>query len=289
MPMYHIEMGQGLIDTGSDSHNFHIRTSTLFSCSLITGFNAQTGRGGAFHYPAGALSDPEQTETVAAMKSWMTELNPGEVKLIFAKRDESLPLSLLGTSEPDKKALETWVTNNSHARVTTELATAAGMQVVNGQFNAGNVRDLDGPQKRLTDLSQLAAAKYNFKGRSDFTLVGRNGYLTADPSSYATVLPKGISKIGEVDLPGPGAAIASSSQQRPETSALSSLETQTQRQPPLVPPNRLAQSSSGPTSSVFRQGQPPPPQRNPNRQPQPPKPPTSPSTEQKPELKRMFR
>jgi hypothetical protein len=120
-------MGQGII-ANADVEFF---TEALLSCTFITGCDATRTRGGAFHFPAGEFATMRPV-----LDQWMGALNPGEITLVFAARG---PLGM-GTPESDRVLLQTWLARiYPGVTVTTTAATAAGMGLTDGRYQAGNV------------------------------------------------------------------------------------------------------------------------------------------------------
>jgi len=134
MPLYFIEMGQGIVANG----DLRVRTSTLYSCTLIAGRNAQSGYGGAYHYPAEDLDDPD---VLADMDRWVSVLRPTAVTLIFAPNTGVIGT---GTSQHDRAQLQNWVMHRCGFVPTMVQAVAAGMQLLPGGMNAGSIANFAG-------------------------------------------------------------------------------------------------------------------------------------------------
>lgn len=76
MPIFYIEMGQGIVAKG----DFAVSTSSLSTCTFIVGYNKDTKQAGAFHYPGGALQN-EDGEVEMDLNKWMMKLDPLEIFL----------------------------------------------------------------------------------------------------------------------------------------------------------------------------------------------------------------
>ena len=166
MPLFFIEMGQGIIATG----DLRVRTSALYSCTLIAGHNARSGYGGAYHYPSDSLDD---TDVRADMDVWAAVLRPTAVTLIHAL--DSTGMGLMGTVNADKLALRNWVIQQCGVIPATVSTVGAGMELVGGGgFNAGSINNLLGnfDQAHQIQVKTREAGTYLDYGR--FTLVGHN-------------------------------------------------------------------------------------------------------------------
>ena len=173
MPLFFIEMGQGIIANG----DLKVQTSALFSCTLIAGHNTTTGYGGAYHYPSGNMSDPG---VKLDMDTWAARLRPTAVILVLARgqarsnhapHHHADPQRPLTSDEADQLALRNWVTLQLRVAPTTVRAVAAGMQL--NPFEAGSIDDLSGdftPDPIKVNTRQ--AGTYQDEGR--FTLIGRD-------------------------------------------------------------------------------------------------------------------
>lgn len=165
---FFIEMGQGIIR----GPGFWVSTSVLYSCTLIAGVNAGSGRAGAFHYPADALAaagDPNGT--VAAMDTWAAILAPTQIILVEAPSGGYGPT--IGPA--DQANLQTWATGKIGTAATVRHTTAAGMEkLAGGHFDADRISNLQSAfnSAQAIDVSNLAAGRYLQYG--GITLVGRN-------------------------------------------------------------------------------------------------------------------
>lgn len=162
MPLYFIEMGQGIIARPE----VRVRTSTLFSCTLITGWSQKTGFGGAYHYPS---DNQENEEVLAAMTLWAFYLKPTVVRLLFAA--ETAPM--MGTKERDREFLKQWVHEETGVIPTSSAAVAARMRLTTAlEFSAGNGHNVPGEfDEGVKDLSNLPAGDYSY---DNYILVGSN-------------------------------------------------------------------------------------------------------------------
>jgi hypothetical protein len=163
MPLYFIEMGQGLISRG----NFCVRTSALFSCTLICGHNSRGGEAGAFHYPAEARNDQD---TVNEMNIWAHRLNPTHIILVYPPNN---PYQMQGVGPDDQEFLEAWAAARSTNPVATRNTGSAGMKLHNNVMTAGRINDLGaGFDGGAIDLSGERAGRSVEHG--GYTLLGRN-------------------------------------------------------------------------------------------------------------------
>ena len=161
MPLYFIEMGQGVIARPE----MRVRTSCLSSCTMVTGWSATTNFGGAFHYPA---RHHKNEEVLAAMALWVFYLKPTVIKLLFADSKNYG----MGTKESDRNFMHAWVTRETGLIATSDAAVAAHMALTaNLQFHAGNANTVPGDfGPKALDLSNMPAGDYSYH---NFILVGR--------------------------------------------------------------------------------------------------------------------
>jgi hypothetical protein len=166
MPLFFIEMGQGIIARG----DVRVRTSTLYSCTLIVGYNQGSGYGGAYHYPSNRLDDPAVR---ADMDNWAAVLRPTAVTLIFAL--DASGAGMMGTPARDQFDLQQWVNQQCNVAPATTSAVGAGVELfVGGGFNAGNVAHLAGnfDPNQAIGVDNRTAGRYLDHG--GFTLLGVN-------------------------------------------------------------------------------------------------------------------
>jgi hypothetical protein len=164
MPLFYIEMGQGIIANG----DLKVRTSQLLSCTLIAGHNTTTGEGGAYHYPAGEIGN---RSVKADMDAWAAQLRPTAVILVLARKGNFAGTSDRGTPDSDQLDLRNWVTLQLRVAPTTARALAAGMQL--NPFEADSIDRLSGdfnanPIKVDTRLAGL------YTDHGSFTLFGKD-------------------------------------------------------------------------------------------------------------------
>jgi len=193
---YFIEMGQGIV-SGPD---LRVRSSTLYNCTMIAGFNSVTRRAGAYHFPSERLGN---RDVMRDMKFWADLLLPTQIFLIHADPN-GVELGIggaTGSSMKDKIGLSLWararVSENSRAfriagQTRTLVASSPGMYCV-GQpatFRAGDRRDLgaDGWGPRI-DLSAVEEGRYMDRA-PPIMLVGRNRAADDVPIAAAPVLPR---------------------------------------------------------------------------------------------------
>lgn len=164
MPLFFIEMGQGLIARP----DLRICTSALYSCTLVAGHNAQSGYGGAYHYPCNRLGD---FEVRMDMDAWAAILRPTAVVLVHA---QGPGLGIGGTPVQDRARLVQWALSLG-VQPAQANATAAGMHLLHaGGFGADSVGNLPGVYLPHTAVrvDDLPAGRYLDQG--GFTLVGMN-------------------------------------------------------------------------------------------------------------------
>lgn len=183
MTLFFIEMGQGIVVDGDVS----VCTSTLFSCSLIAGWNQHTGAAGAFHYPAASLDVKGVRQD---MDSWAARLQPTQVILIVAKAANSMEVDLFGQDERD---LINWIKQECGVTPTVDHQTVGAMSLDTGQFNAGLPSALPGgiaafSRNKAVAVNGRQAGVYTDHG--GFTLVG------LDRENNPTVVGQGAGQNG---------------------------------------------------------------------------------------------
>ncbi len=94
MTTHFIEMGQGVIAHSTDAVGEEapaVCTSPLHSCTFISGYNKDTGKYGAYHYPANCLLKGESHDQAVEneIKEWKEDLKPTSINLVFAKHIEN--------------------------------------------------------------------------------------------------------------------------------------------------------------------------------------------------------
>lgn len=132
-PFMTIRMGQGIVATGS----LTVTTTALYSCCFMAGVNLGSGKAGAYHYPAGLLDDAWVLET---MMSWLRELKPERVVLVFAPPSEREALDV--QVELDSQAVCRWVHGQSGAEVELARMTTPVMRFREGRFEVGGFATL---------------------------------------------------------------------------------------------------------------------------------------------------
>jgi len=166
MPLFFIEMGQGIIARG----DLRVSTSALYSCTLIAGYNQGSGYGGAYHYPSHSLGQPEVR---ADMDVWAAVLRPTAIRLVFAS--DTSGFGLMGTPANDQFQLQQWVMQQCNVVPALTAASGAGMELlVGGGFNAGVLSTLAGnfSPNQAINVDHRSAGRYLDHG--GFTLVGEN-------------------------------------------------------------------------------------------------------------------
>ena len=162
MPLFFIEMGQGIVARPE----VRVKTSTIYSCTFITGWSNKTGFGGAYHYPSDCQEDDD---VLATMALWAFYLKPTTVRLLFARK----MMEPMGTKDSDKAFLRNWVTAECGVIPTSADAVAARMRLTaNLHFSAGDGAHVPGEfDDGVRDLSNMPAGDNSQDG---FILVGRN-------------------------------------------------------------------------------------------------------------------
>lgn len=166
MPLFFIEMGQGIIVEGND---LRVCTSALRSCTLIAGYNSMLGNvAGAYHYPAEAFKN-KNNKAHDAMLKWVYEFTPDQVVLVHARKDA---VGEGGTSLDDKEKLKRWIQTYCEVTPTKVKATSAGMELLaNTGFSAGDIKNLNGNfVDHVIRLDNLPTGKY--KDHGGFALIG---------------------------------------------------------------------------------------------------------------------
>jgi hypothetical protein len=169
MPLFFLEMGQGIIAGG----DFRVGTSALHSCTLVAAHNLGTKLAGAFHLPSGGLG---KSDVAADLDAWAAEIKPTAVVLVFARNATSFaPAGLGGTPGHERHEIEEWARKRCLVAPGVKESTQACMELVKGEgFHAGSPSDCDGefsPGQGI-NLSSLGAGRYSRDG--GFVLFGRD-------------------------------------------------------------------------------------------------------------------
>lgn len=171
MPVYEIEMGQG-ISTGCNT--FQVCTTTLYTCTFIGAAGPE--RAGAFHYPSKALGRYRQS-TIKAMTDWIEDIEPTQICLVFA---EGCGMKIGdqedGTGLLDQANLKSWAKQMcKNGLVRTDKATSRIVSVNEGRVDAGSSADFASLGGRKIDLKRHKAGVHVFmNGQPEFSLWGRN-------------------------------------------------------------------------------------------------------------------
>jgi len=166
MPLFFIEMGQGIIGRG----DLRVCTSALQSCVLIAGYNAGTRDGGMYHFPSGHRKDPEVRRD---MDTWAAILAPTAITLVMATNHGGMFAGEEGTPRKDRITLTNWAFEVCKSAAATLDLAGAGLQLLPaGGYMVGRVTDLAGDfiNNRI-ELHHWSAGTYLDYGR--FTLIGR--------------------------------------------------------------------------------------------------------------------
>jgi hypothetical protein len=149
MDSFYIAMGQGIIANA----DMEVFTEALYSCTFITGRSASGERGGAFHFPSGEFNQVRRV-----LDEWIRALGPAEMTLVFAEPNAFG----MGTPQGDQALLRAWV-GQLYPRIPVDTATAsaAGMRLADGLFQAGNVAHypLWNPEE-AQNVSEIAPGQY---------------------------------------------------------------------------------------------------------------------------------
>jgi len=165
MPLFFIEMGQGIIARG----DLRVCTSPLYSCTLFAGYNRGSGYGGAFHYPSNGIG---MFDVRADLDLWATLLRPSDVTLVFA---DCSGHGVMGTGSADKDYLQMWVRQKCGVSPITATATGAGMELLaDGGFSAGRRLNLAGDFSPGSEIHLETRSSGTYVDYGRFTLIGQN-------------------------------------------------------------------------------------------------------------------
>ena len=171
MPIYEIEMGQGI---STACNTFQVCTTTLYTCTFIGAAGAE--RSGAFHYPSSALGKYAK-RTIKAMNDWIGDIEPTQICLVFAEGSGmNMGMGGDGTSLLDQANLKSWAKQMcKNGLVRTDKATSGIVSVNQGRVDAGSSANFDGLGGRKIDLKRHQAGVHIFmNGQPEFSLWGRN-------------------------------------------------------------------------------------------------------------------
>lgn len=166
MPLFFIEMGQGILAKGDD---VRVCTSPISSCTLIAGWNDQTGYGGAYHYPAGSIEDPSVAED---MRQWAQALKPTHLTLMFAEDFEGMPGT--GTDRFDKLALSEWA--KTVCKIVPEerdSPPSVGMRLQANGYKVGATATLGGNFQHINAIQLRSRGAGTYNDHGGFKLIGR--------------------------------------------------------------------------------------------------------------------
>ena len=169
-----IVMGQGAC---ADLAYVSFCTGTLYTCSAIAMINNQIGRGGLYHYPAGALTDPEEsqfTETENVLKQMLGYIRPTAIDIVTAADVIGAAggvNSIFGTSQRDKNAMQNWFSQWGFVSALSGTSTWAG---ICAEGTCTTDRDEDWPNGNLHDWQERSAGIYPVGG-TNVTLLGKKG------------------------------------------------------------------------------------------------------------------
>ena len=179
MALFFIEMGQGIVVDGDVS----VCTSTLFSCSLIAGWNQNTNAAGAYHYPASSLG---KADVLADMNAWAARLQPMQVILVVADAMNALEVQTFGR---DEAALQAWIQQQCQVAAAVDHQTAAAMCFQNGHFSAGVPSALPGGSGAFGRSSAISVTNRQagvYPDHGGFTLIGHDRENAPRAAVHAT-------------------------------------------------------------------------------------------------------
>jgi hypothetical protein len=169
MPLFFLEMGQGIIAGG----DLRVGTSALHSCTLVAAHNLGTKLAGAFHLPSGGLG---QSDVVEDLDAWATDIKPTAVVLVFARNATSFAsVGLGGTPSHERHEIQEWARKHCRVAPGVKESTQACMELVKGEaFHVGSPSDCEGDfsPSQAINLASLGAGRYSRDG--GFVLFGRN-------------------------------------------------------------------------------------------------------------------
>lgn len=171
MSLYFIEMGQGIISTDP----IRVKTSALYTCTFVAGFNSQSAMGGAYHYPANGFKSSDIKKNLL---DWMENLKPTKIVLVYAPIDDNRQG---GVSSDDKEYLMKF-SKKYCSSISTVEAVAAGMKLVNKVFAVGSLGNTSGLygdsgfHGTVVNVKDKKAGRYQstHSGSGIYTLIGKN-------------------------------------------------------------------------------------------------------------------
>lgn len=171
-----IVMGQGAC---GDLRQISVCSGTFYTCSGIAMANTNIGRGGLYHYPAEALTDPDDdqfNETSDSLKQMLGYILPNAIRIVTARNALEGMGGMAeeaggGTSRRDKSAMVNWFQQLGFNAQLYAEATWAGLSSRGVSTNAG-----DGvwPAGNLHDWQGKPAGVHNLNG-TNVTVVGKSG------------------------------------------------------------------------------------------------------------------
>ncbi len=164
-----IVMGQGAC---ADLAYVSFCSGTFYTCSGIAMVNSTIGRGGLYHYPAMALTDPDEAqykETEAVLKQMLGYIRPDAVNIVTAV--DSTGAGQMGTPQRDKNAMVNWFQQIGFPATLAAEATWAGLSSGGVSTRSSSVNWPDG---ELHDWQGRSAGVYPLGG-TNVTLLGKSG------------------------------------------------------------------------------------------------------------------
>ncbi|HTV84025.1 MAG TPA: hypothetical protein VME63_01370 [Dyella sp.] len=180
MPVYSIEMGQGVIARATE---LAVITTALYSCTFIAGINATVGYAGAFHYPALALLTfgeqvhastlgsrtyqalmAQRQDIKSDMLDWLRTLRPTEIVFASGKLRASYDLS----------RLEQWCTAHNPGLIYDfQIQTSAAMVATDKGMEVGKHTDLESRYRDLFKAEHYNLHSSNAGNYNGYFLFGR--------------------------------------------------------------------------------------------------------------------
>ncbi len=179
-----IVMGQGAC---GDLRQFSVCSGTFYTCSGIAMYNTNIARGGLYHYPAEALTDPDEDqfkETSDSLKQMLGYVVPNAIRIVTARNAMAgfggmAEESGGGTSRRDKTAMVNWFQQLGFG---AQLYAEGAWAGLSSRGVSTNSDDGNWPAGNLHDWQNKSAGVHNLNG-TNVTLIGRNGESArVDPS-----------------------------------------------------------------------------------------------------------
>ena len=171
MRTFYIQQGQGVMARG----DVQIKTATLYSCSLVAGYNAGSGYCGGYHLSSNTIDRPAvQTE----LQSWAAILRPTALVFVHAR---SMGWPGDGSPQEDMDGLLHWAQGQTLPAPTVQDGVNVASQVLGGVFSVGAPAlmpafDFGSP---VLNLQHQLAGRYGW-GDEQYTILGFNREIDDD-------------------------------------------------------------------------------------------------------------